>query len=176
MLVAAFQIEVRRPLQIRPASAFKHKCMRATRIEPHIQNVGDALIIGQSIIAAEIRLRTFIAPAINAIFANARNDACVHGGVAEILAGLAIHKKRDRHAPCALARQHPIGAAFDHRGDAVLALFGHPAGFRNRSHRFFTQRAIDGGFVHRHKPLRGATVNDLRLRPPAMRIAVMIIA
>ena len=140
MLVTAFEIKVRWPLQVRPTSAFKDERMRAAGIEPDVQNVGDAFIIGERIVAAQIFLCAFVAPAIDATFANARDDTCVHARVAEILARLAIHKKRDRHAPCALAGQHPIGAAFDHRGDTILALFRNPAGVRNRGHCGFSQR------------------------------------
>ena len=40
---------------------------------------------------------------------------------------LLAHEHRDRHAPGALARDHPVGPALDHAGDAVLALRRHPA-------------------------------------------------
>ena len=34
---------------------------------------------------------------------------------------LRVHEQRDRHAPGALARDAPVGPAFDHAGDALLA-------------------------------------------------------
>ena len=42
------------------------------------------------------------------------------------------HEDRDRHAPGALARDHPVGAALDHAGDAVLALRRDPARLLDR--------------------------------------------
>ena len=92
MLVATFQIKVRRPLQIRPTSAFKDKGMRASRIKPHIKNVGYALIICECIVRPKIFLRPFLGPAIDTLCAHARNDARVHGRVVEILVGSLFHK------------------------------------------------------------------------------------
>ena len=37
-----------------------------------------------------------------------------------------LDEDRDRHAPGALARHHPVGAVGDHAGDAVLARRRHP--------------------------------------------------
>ena len=78
--------------------------MGAARIEPHIQYVGHTLIIGQSIIAAQIFLRAFVGPTIDAIFAYASDDARIDARVVQILVGSLFHKKRDRHTPCALTR------------------------------------------------------------------------
>src|SRR6202043_979981 len=41
---------------------------------------------------------------------------------------LFAHERRDRHAPGALARDHPVRLALDHAVDAVFTLLRHPAG------------------------------------------------
>src|SRR3546814_11458457 len=74
-------------------------------------------------------------PGIRAAFAKGRDDPRVDGWIAEIFAGLAIDVDRDRHAPGALSRDHPIGPAFDHRKDAVLRALRHPAGLVERGER-----------------------------------------
>src|SRR3546814_7176069 len=56
------------------------------------------------------------------------------------MAGLAVDEEGDRHAPCALAAQHPVGAVLDHRSDAVAALFGDEARDVDRLHRCCPQR------------------------------------
>ena len=114
--------------------------MGAARIEPHIQYVGHALIIGQSIIAAEIFLRAFVGPTIDAVFAYAGDDARIDARVVEILVGSLFHKKRDWDAPCALTRQHPVGAAFDHRRQAIAPLFRDEARCGDGLHRTSAQR------------------------------------
>ena len=55
---------------------------------------------------------------------------------------VAADEERDRHAPCALAGKHPVGAAFDHRADAASALLGielHPFDF---AHGDFAQGGV----------------------------------
>ena len=46
-----------------------------------------------------------------------------------------LHEHRDRHAPGALARDHPVGPALDHAVDAVLARGRHPARRLDRAQR-----------------------------------------
>src|SRR5437763_1779082 len=57
--------------------------------------------------------------------------------------GLLAHEYRDRHAPGALARDHPVGAAFDHAGDAVLAGGRHPARRLDLAERDAAQGAVE---------------------------------
>src|SRR3546814_7510476 len=59
-------------------------------------------------------------PGVRAALAESVEDAGVDGRIAQIVAGLAVDIKRDRHAPCALARDHPVGPSFHHGQDAVL--------------------------------------------------------
>jgi hypothetical protein len=114
MLVAAFEIEVGRRLQVRPLARFEDKGVRAAAIEPDVENVGHPLIILGAIGVAEQRLGGLIAPGIDALFADCRDDPGVHGLIDQILARLAVDKQRDRHAPGALAGQNPVRASFHH--------------------------------------------------------------
>ena len=54
--------------------------------------------------------------------------------------GFLLDEHRDRHAPGALARDHPVGPALDHAVDAVLALLRHPARRLDRLFRELAQR------------------------------------
>ena len=182
MLVTAFKVKVgERPCiafrahEIRPLARGEHEGMRRSAVEPDVQNVGHALIIVEGVVVAEIALCAVIGPGIDAQFLDARDDPRIDRWIIEILAGLAVHEQRDRHAPSALSAEHPVRAALDHRGDAVLALFRHPAGLGNGGHRLFAQRAAGHVLIHRHKPLRRAAIDDLGLGPPRMRIAVLIV-
>src|SRR5438309_1976103 len=53
---------------------------------------------------------------------------------------LLAHENGDRHAPGTLARDHPVRAALDHAGDAVLARRRNPAGDLDRFERAMAQR------------------------------------
>ena len=89
--------------------------------------------------------------------------------------GLLVDEHRDRHAPGALARDHPIGACCDHSANAVLTLRRHPACRTNRFVRTLTQReALPGRKfdrrIHRNEPLRRVAVDHGLLGAPGMRI------
>ena len=209
MLVAALQIEVGAmgaavvADERGPFAAFEHEGVGAPRIEPDVENVGDAFVIGGVIFVAEIPLRARVGPGIDARFLHRRDDAVVDDRVAQILAGLAVDEQSDRHAPRALAAEHPVGAALDHAANAVAALRGDEARVVDRLHRRLPQRrrgaeVLLGGvdraafafpalfaarlgldvrhhLVHRDEPLRGGAEDDLGLRAPAVRIAVLIV-
>src|SRR3546814_8130473 len=109
MLVAAFEIEVG---AVNPAvaadergpfAAFEHEGVGAARIEPDVENVGDAFVIGGVIIAAQIFLRSRVAPRIDAGFLPRGDDAVVYRGVAPLVASLAVDALGDWYAPAALA-------------------------------------------------------------------------
>src|SRR3546814_9172039 len=63
MLVAAFEVKVGavgRSVaadQCGPFAAFEHECVGAARIEPDVEDVGDALLIGGVLSVAQILLR-----------------------------------------------------------------------------------------------------------------------
>ncbi len=140
MLVAAFQIQVGRPLQIGPAPAFEHKGVGAAAVEPHVENVGHALEILGAVFGAQKFLRAGIVPGVDAAFLHGGDDARIDPRVAQIFAGLALHEQCDRHAPGALARQHPVGPPFHHRSDAVAPFFRVERRVGNRRQRPAAQR------------------------------------
>jgi len=145
MLVAAFKIEVGGPLQIGPAPAFQHEGMGAARIEPHVENVCDHLVIVGVVIGAEIfRLARFL-PRIDAFPHDGSNDAVIYLWVGQIGA-IGPHEQRDRHAPCALAGKHPVGPPFNHRADAVAALFGDEGDAGDFFDRNLSQRHASGSW------------------------------
>ena len=136
MLVGAFEVEVGRPAcRVGPAAAFEHEGVGRSGIEPHVENVDDPLVIGGVVVVAEQRLRIGVGPGIDALVAHRRDDARVDLGIDQVLAGLAVDEQRDRHAPGALAAEHPVGPPLDHRADPVAALLGHEAGLAERVHR-----------------------------------------
>ena len=150
--------------------------MRAARIEPHIEDVGDHfVIVGIVRIAEEFGLAA-LDPGIDAVLAHCGDDARVDFGVLQIFARAVLDEQRDRHAPGALARQHPVGAAFDHRADPAAALFGDEADALDFGHGTFAQRATAVELlVHRHEPLRRAAIDHLGFRTPAMRIGMLVV-
>ena len=87
------------------------------------------------------------------------------------------NEDRERHAPGALAREHPVGLARHHALDAVLAGRRNPADLRDRLERDLAQRhagaRIGEGPVHGEKPLRRVAEDDRLLRTPAVRILVL---
>ncbi len=167
--------------------------MGAAAVEPDVENVGDHLVIVGIAAGAEEGGGILRVPGVDALLADRCDDAVVHFLVDEQLAGLALDEQGDRHAPGALAAEHPVGAPLDHRSDAVAALFGDEAGVGDGAQCQLAERrrlldraalivpALLGEAlamiarqrpVHRHEPLRRAAVDDLGLRPPRMRIAV----
>jgi hypothetical protein len=101
--------------------------MSAAAVEPDVENVALHLVIVGIAIAEEAGGILF-APGIDASFADCGDDPRVDLGVDQRLAGLALDEQGDRDAPGALAADHPVGAALDHRSDAVAALVGNEAG------------------------------------------------
>ena len=172
MLVAAFEIEVGGPVQVGPAAAFEHKGMGAAAVEPDVENVGDALVIGEVIVVAQETLRRGLAPGIDALFAHRGDYAGVDRGVAEILPGGAVDEQGDRHPPGALAGDHPVGAAFDHRTEAVAALFGDEARVGDGGDGLFAERASlspcgRGRLARQRGGVRGCVGGDSPLTPAA---------
>ena len=86
-------------------------------------------------------------------------------------------ENRQRHAPGALARQHPIGLVHDHALDPVLAGWRRPARALDRVGRDGAKglAALRVGErpVHRQEPLRRVAEDHRRLRAPAVRILVL---
>src|ERR1700682_1966582 len=109
-------------------------------------------------------------PGVGAFLLEGISDARVDGVVLQDFGGAVAvfpHEHRDRHAPGALARDHPVGLAIDHAVDAVLARRRHPLrhrdGFKCPVPKSI-QRINSGTFpsdgtrcdrlIHRDEPLR----------------------
>ena len=99
---------------------FDREDMGRAGIEPDVQNVGDLLVIVGLAALAQEALRRGGEPGIGAFGLERLLDALEHGRIVQHLAGFLLDKDRQRHAPGALARQHPVGPAFHHGADAVL--------------------------------------------------------
>ncbi len=85
----ALEIQVGRPVLVRPAPALQHECMGRPAVEPHVENVAHHLVIVRVTIAQEPRRIGFV-PGIHALLADRLDDAPVD---------LEIH--RARRSSCA---------------------------------------------------------------------------
>ena len=122
---------------------FEHEGVGRTGIEPDIENVVDLLPVFVGALAEEALARAVGVPGVGAFLREGVHDARVHALVLQDFGravALLAHEHRDRHAPGALARDHPVGPALDHAGDAVLALIGHPARRLDRGEGAVAQR------------------------------------
>ncbi len=67
MLVGAFQIHIRGPLQFRPF--FQREGMGATGVKPHVENIAHLLIVSSFVVRREEAFsRTLSKPGISAFF------------------------------------------------------------------------------------------------------------
>ena len=74
MLVGAFKIEVGRPALLGPMAALQREHMGAAAVEPDVEDVGDALIVGGVVAVAEIFLRPLVVPGVDALGLDRRDD------------------------------------------------------------------------------------------------------
>ena len=198
MLVGAFEVEVGGPALIGPAPAFQDEGVGAAAVEPDVENIGNLfIVVGVAVGAEELRRGAVCGPGVYAALADCSDDPRIDLGINQILAGLAVDEQSDRDPPGTLATEHPVGATFDHRTDAVAALFRDEAGVGDGAQRKLAKRRSlanrtpfivpallgDGftmlggdGSIHSDEPLRGATVDDPRLRAPAVGVTVAKIA
>ena len=117
---------------------FQHEGVRRAGIEPDVADVVDLLpfLVGKR--AEEAFARTVHVPGVGAFLFKGIRDALVDIRVLQDLGGavaLLAHEHRDRHAPGALARDHPVGLAVDHAVDAISARRRHPLRHRDRAQR-----------------------------------------
>ena len=172
----------------------QHEGVGRAGIEPDVADVVDLLpvLVGQR--AEETLPRPVHVPGIGAFQLEGVGDALVDGGVLQDIGGavaLLAHEHRDRHAPGALARDHPVGTARDHAVDAVLARGRYPLRHRDRVQRAGAQRVaafcpaavgnvhspglargVHNVLVHRDEPLRRVAEDHRLLGAPGMRILV----
>ena len=141
MLVAAFEIHHRILAAVDLAldagerremlRVFQHEGVRGAGVEPDVENIVDLFpaVVGE--LAEEALARALLVPGVGALFLEGFDDAQLDLGVLQDLdraVRLFLDEHGDRHAPGALARDHPVGALLDHAGDAVLALRPAPSG------------------------------------------------
>ena len=81
-----------------------------------------------------------------------------------------VDEHGDRHAPGALAREHPVGAVLDHAAQRVLAAVRHEARLVDGVERLARscRQPLDVA-VHGDEPLRRVAEDDRLLGAPGMR-------
>ena len=122
---------------------FQHEGVRRAGIEPDVADVVDLLPFLVGARPEEALARAVHVPGVGAFLLEGLGDALVDGLVLQDFGGavaLLAHEHGDRHAPGALARDHPVGPAVDHAVDAVLARRRHPLRDRDRVQRAGAQR------------------------------------
>ena len=150
MLVGAFQIQIRRPFQVR--SHFKAKGVGGAGIKPDIENVPDLLPIFhvRDKAVEESLFGTIGIPGICTFFGKHILDAghqligTVEFRAWNDLPGLDMAEHGDRHAPGTLARQYPVRAVGNHAMQARLSALRHKAGFLDCRKRCLAQCAHIG--------------------------------
>src|SRR5580704_8264083 len=104
---------------------FENEGVRRAGIEPDVENVVDLLPAVIAELAEKSLARAWCIPGVRTLFLERLDDAEIDLRIVENIdraVRLFLDEHRDRHAPGALARDHPIRAALDHAVDAVLAL------------------------------------------------------
>lgn len=85
-----------------------------------------------------------------------------------------VQEERDRYAPVALARDAPVGTPGDHSVQARLAPARDEFGLGDGFQRSLAQGStLPGLLVHADEPLRGGAIDQRRLVPPAVHVAVI---
>ena len=146
MLVAAFEVDVRRPGQLRPHR--QHRLVARTRIEPDVEDVHLALEVvppqvGQVRPGGHELLDRPLVPGVGAVASRRPPRRCstISGRQHRFAAARAV-ERRNRHAPRALARDAPVRPVRDHVVDAVVPP-------RRESTSPGDRRLIDGRFAQR---------------------------
>ncbi len=191
MLVRAFEIHHHVFATVLPAADFEIvACLQregvgAAGIEPDVQGIVDlAPLVAVVVGLEETRGRAGSIPGVGAFALEGVGDALVDARVVEDLDRAVVplaDENGDRHAPGTLARDHPIGPALNHAGDAVLALRRNPAGRADCRQRAIAQgvarpgcaRRVRNRLVHRDEPLRRVAEDHRLLRAPGVRILVL---
>ena len=181
VLIGAFEIQDavlarRRTLRLQVGPHLERERMRRARVEPDVENVVHLLVVGGLVIGREEARAVLVGePGIGALLLEGVGDALVHALVLEHLARLLMDEHRDRHAPGALARDHPVGLRLDHAVDAVLAGARHPLHGLDAVERALAQRVARPRdvFIHRDEPLRRIAEDHRLLRAPGMRILML---
>ena len=128
VLVAAFQVQVRRHPDLRPRA--RHAPVHQTGIDPHVHHVGRLLVRGR--VGTEQLRRIEIEPGVDTTAVDPLRNCLDQLGRSRMQrAGLAVHEKRDRRTPDALPRNAPVRTILDHARDAVFTPARRPGDFLN---------------------------------------------
>ena len=176
VLIGTLQIQIGRIIEPRagdrPArhQAPQHPRPGGARIKPHIHGVGAlAPLVGLAGPPGGQQVHlTALPPHIRSMLGHQRLNVAQTGFIQQHLAGLAVIKHRDRHAPGALARDAPIAPVLHHRLDAIATAGGHPAHLLNRRQGLLAKRR------HRGEPLLGGTENRRFTGAPVVGIPVLV--
>ena len=183
VLVRALEIHHRVGPALEPAARLEvvadleREGVRRARVEPDVEHHPD-LLVGGRIVAEgleEARRRVGRKPGVRPLRLEGGGDRLVDALVLEDAVGAALDEDRDRRAPGALARDHPVGLRLDHAGDPVLPLRRHPLHRLDRGKRAMAQRIPLAGdrLVHGDEPLRRVAEDQRRLRAPGMRVLML---
>ncbi len=186
MLVGAFHVDVGDAVLGAVGAVAEDEGVGGAAIEPHVEDVEDlGVVFGVGVVGEEALLGALGIPAVGPFGLEGLGDAGVHGFVAEQVVGIGgqgarLREAGQRHAPGALARQHPVGAGLDHRMQAVAAGLGGELDQRvDRGQRALADRAavvalaVVDGAVDGGEPLRRVAVDDRGLRAPGVGVAVL---
>ena len=157
---------------------FEDEGVRRARIEPDFDEVVDLVVSRGIVLRPEEPLLCALGePGVGAFPFVGVGDPRVHLFVEQDFVTVLADEDRQRHAPGALARQHPIGLVGDHALDPVLAGRRRPSRALDRVDRKgpkgLAALRIGERPVHRQEPLRRVAKDHRRLRAPAVRILVL---
>ena len=182
MLVAAFQVHIRRPGQLRPHR--KHCLVRRAGVEPDVEDVHFFLEVAVAALRTghscrQEFLNRPLVPRVGPVrLKHAGRLFHERDGRDRLSAAFAVHG-RYRHAPYTLARNAPVGPARYHVVDAVMAPRRNPfhvvidGGLGGFAQRAALAVALDRrSAVHPDEPLRGGEKNDGIVAAPAVWILV----
>src|SRR5215217_7060861 len=172
MLVGTFEIDVGGPMKI--AALLENEGMGAAGFEPNIENVVDLFPIAGIIdeTRQKTRMRAVRKPGVRTLALEGRGDLLIEAGVTKNFAARSVNEDSDRHAPGALAGDHPIRPRLDHAADAIAALRRYPVDLVDRGERLLA-KAMRRAIAHGNEPLRGIAEDDRLLRAPGMGILVL---
>jgi hypothetical protein len=149
--------------------------VRGAGIEPDVERVAHLVVLAG--LVAEQFGRVELEPGVDAFLLDALRHGFQQFQRARMrLAGFLVQEEGNRHAPVALARDAPVGPVGDHRVQPRLAPVGVELGRLDGGQRLVAQRqtllGLPGLAIHADEPLRGGAIDDRRLVPPAVHVAV----
>ena len=171
MLVAAFQIHVNGPAQLRTLCSYCH--MGGAAVEPNVHDIGFLVEMvvtafraystsGQQLFSA------MSPPCIGAFLFKPVSNSIDGSFVNQMLTALVAVENGNGHAPNTLTADAPVMAVANHVVDALLAPGGNPFYIVGNSLQCFITEAINGC-----EPLGGCTEDDGVLAAPAVCILVL---